>query len=348
MSAAALRLPGFRTPGGRAAYLAAYDEAMELWPVPYRSSMFATRFGPTHVVTSGPEGAPPIVLLHAATGAGAVQWFPNATRLSAQHRIHAVDFIGAPGGGTQQRAIVTPEDCALWLDDLFDSLGLERAALVGSSHGGWLALNFAMRSARRLSRLVLLAPAAGVLSFRLPVWLSIRVGPYLPAWTARPALRANFGGRYEPDPRFVALMERALEHFRYQQRAVFPSVFSDEELRAISSPTLLLIGEEELIYRAPKALRRASALMPSVEAELVPGAGHLLNMEQPERIDARILAFLGRPASAGPRPPGGLCTSTTPASLAEREGFEPSEALRPQRFSRPPRSTAPASLRRRG
>lgn len=54
----------FKTLEGEARYLAAYDAALKLWPVPYDEIDISTRFGRTHVVVSGPNDAPPLVLLH--------------------------------------------------------------------------------------------------------------------------------------------------------------------------------------------------------------------------------------------------------------------------------------------
>ena len=54
----------FKTFEGETAFLAAYEAAMKLWPVPYEAIEIPTRFGMTHIVTSGPKDAPPLVLLH--------------------------------------------------------------------------------------------------------------------------------------------------------------------------------------------------------------------------------------------------------------------------------------------
>jgi len=59
-------------------------------------------------------------------------------------------------------------------------------------------------------------------------------------------------------------------------------------------PTLLLIGEQEKIYNPKKAMQRAKQFMPSVTADFIPHASHLLTMEQPDLINARILDFLAR------------------------------------------------------
>jgi len=49
----------FKTPEGETAFLAAYDAAMTLWPVPYEELDTPSRFGNTHVVVSGPKDGPP-------------------------------------------------------------------------------------------------------------------------------------------------------------------------------------------------------------------------------------------------------------------------------------------------
>ena len=66
----------FKTSEGEAAYLAAYDAAMRLWPVPYEETEIPGRFGTTHVVTSGPKDAPPLVLLHGFM-MSTTMWSPN-------------------------------------------------------------------------------------------------------------------------------------------------------------------------------------------------------------------------------------------------------------------------------
>ena len=75
-------------------------------------------------------------------------------------------------------------------------------------------------------------------------------------------------------------------------KEVFPTEFTDDELRQIKTPALLLIGEKEVIFSAPKAIDRAKRLMQDIQAEKVPEASHLSSMDQPEMVDARILKFL--------------------------------------------------------
>jgi pimeloyl-ACP methyl ester carboxylesterase len=69
-------------------------------------------------------------------------------------------------------------------------------------------------------------------------------------------------------------------------------VFSDEELKRMQMPTLLLVGDHEIMYEPRKALERAGGLIPNLRAELIPNAIHLLNSDQPFIVDECILKFL--------------------------------------------------------
>jgi pimeloyl-ACP methyl ester carboxylesterase len=89
---------------------------------------------------------------------------------------------------------------------------------------------------------------------------------------------------------FIRLMG---EVTRYCSPAtVYPTVFSDQELKRIELPSLLLIGAMDKIYNPHKAIERAQRWMPVLTAEIISNAGHLLIMDQPEIINARILKYL--------------------------------------------------------
>ena len=71
-----------------------------------------------------------------------------------------------------------------------------------------------------------------------------------------------------------------------------PTVFTDEELQALHMQVLLLIGENEVIYNAAKALDRARQLIPNFDGALVPQCSHNMCSSQHRSVDARVLDFL--------------------------------------------------------
>jgi pimeloyl-ACP methyl ester carboxylesterase len=282
-----------KTRAGQAGYMAAYDAALRLWPIPYRSLELPTRWGPTHILASGPADAPPLVLLH-GMGLSATMWFPNAADLGRNHRLYAVDTIGTAGKSLAVKPLRGRADCAAWLRDVLDGLGIAQTHLLGHSHGGWLALNFASRAPERVKRLILLAPAASFLPLVPRFYLQGIPTLLYP----RPSLVARFM-RWMTVDGFV-VHELFLRQFVLGMRhlpprlGAFPTVFSDDELQHITAHTLLLVGKNEVLYNPVAAVDRAGRLVPHIQAELIPNAGHGLPMEQPTLVDERILRFLDR------------------------------------------------------
>jgi pimeloyl-ACP methyl ester carboxylesterase len=285
----------------RRAYWQAYEDSLALWPLPCTTGFVDTPHGATHVVASGPEAGPPVVLLHAAS-LSAVQWHLQAAGLGAGHRLFAVDIMGDIGRSSQAGPLHTREHAADWLGGVLDGLGLDSAALVGSSFGGFLATNLAVRHPARVRALVLLAPAATLQPFSFAARLFIRMGSLVPLpATVRPGLRAMMGGAL-PDERIVRQMEAGVAGFRYDHAGIFPGELPDADLARIGCPTLVLVGADERIYDAAQAARRAEQLIPGASASVLPGLGHLLGLQDAPLVNARIAAFLaqhlGRPGAA--------------------------------------------------
>jgi len=282
------RLPIFTTPQGRTEYLAAYEAMFSLWTVPYDAVDVKTGYGSTHINVSGPSDGHPLVLLHAA-GLSSTVWFANIAALSAHHRVYAVDTIGDAGKSVADRLMEKRTDYAQWLREVFDGLNIERAYLLGHSYGGWLTLNMALANPDRLKAIVLLAPAASIYPMSLLTKLVLRIPLKM-----RPSARSVFkmiapkGTVFEET--FIHLMEMVTKYCA--PATMFPDVYTDEELKQIGLPVLLLIGAGEKIYNPQKALDRAQRLMPNLIAEIIPNVGHTLNMEQPEIVNSRVLEFL--------------------------------------------------------
>ena len=73
---------------------------------------------------------------------------------------------------------------------------------------------------------------------------------------------------------------------------VMPVMFSEEQLRTMRVPMLLLIGEHEVICDPAVALDGARRFFPDVQAELAPRSSHDMCFSQHRIVDARVLDFL--------------------------------------------------------
>jgi pimeloyl-ACP methyl ester carboxylesterase len=281
----------FKTPEGEAAFFAAYDAAMKAWPVPYDEFEIPSRFGTTYVIASGPPTAPPLVLLHGYM-ATSVMWAPNVADFSRHYRVYAIDVMGQPGRSIAGDPIGSVADYVSWLNTTLYELRLNRFSLIGMSYGGWLALNYAIAQPQRVEKLVLLSPggllplvrqftARGMLMTLLPSRITVNSFMH---WL-------GFG---EESAAVFELMRLGLRHSRVAPETLrlTPTVFSHGELSTLDVPTLVLMGDEEVIYDPAKALERVQALLPDVEGALVPGSKHDMCVTQHAYVDARVIDFL--------------------------------------------------------
>ena len=285
----------FKTPEGEAKFLAAYDAALKLWPVPYEELDIPTRFGMTHVVAAGPTNAPALVLLHGYM-ATSVMWAPNIADVSRDYRVYAIDVMGQPSKSLPDNPIRNATDYVAWLTATLDGLDLSRVSLVGMSFGGWVALRYAVAAPERIQRLVLLSPG-GLLPMVKQFSLRGMLMAFFPTrFTVNSFMRwAGFTAR---DARpMLDLMYLGVKHFRMPEDtmrgnrdAANPS--SDNELRSLHMPVLLLFGDGEVIYDSARAFDRARRLIPHFQGELIPHCRHDMCFSQSRIVDARVLDFL--------------------------------------------------------
>ncbi len=286
----------FKSAQGMAKYMVAYNAVLSLWPVPYECLEIQTKFGSTHVIASGPNDATPLILLHAANTSSTI-WFPNVGELSQQYRTYAFDILGNAGKSVVTQPMPTPSDCAEWLVQVLDTLRIEKAHFAGLSYGGWIVLNFALHAADRVNKVVLISPASPFVSFNKGFIFRLLPSTVLPispviAW----GMQGMFGKGFRVDKRFMHQLVMGGKYCRIMNGAYpFPSIFTDDQLRQINTPILLLLGEQEVTFNPHAALNRAKSLLPHFEGEILPKVGHALTMEQPGTANARILTFLGHP-----------------------------------------------------
>jgi pimeloyl-ACP methyl ester carboxylesterase len=252
----------------------------------------ATRLGPTRVYR-WPGTGEPVVFLHGATGTS-LMWAPYA-----EHRhgraMYAIDTIGDVGRSRQEVAIQGEHDLAGWLVDTLDAAGLERPHFAGTSYGAFLALNLAASEPARVRSLFLVEPAGltPVHLFRFMVWgFSALFASVLPGPARRVAARRLRMPALENKDvmRLVAYGQR---HHRAQRPP--PGPLTDEQLRNVVQPARVLLGAKSAPLPA-REVRTRAAMLPNVDIEVVPDAGHALTMSHREHVEARLDDFLRRRA----------------------------------------------------
>jgi pimeloyl-ACP methyl ester carboxylesterase len=244
---------------------------------------------------------PVLVFLHAGV-ADKRMWRDQMSAFAEQHRVVAYDRRGF--GETRCR----PETFSHVRDlrAVLDGLGIERACLVGCSQGGRVSVDFALAHPKRVSRLVLVAPAIG--GAPPPDTLPDDIDKLL-----RQAELAEDQKHYDLVNRIEAHLwldgPRAAEgRVQGSARDLFlrmniiplksPSPGKEEaaqdsfkRLKEIASPTLVVWGDLDF----PHVQERCALLARRIKgarSAVMPGTAHLPNLEQPKQFNALLEVFL--------------------------------------------------------
>jgi pimeloyl-ACP methyl ester carboxylesterase len=240
-------------------------------------------------------GGPVLIFLHGASGH--VGWLPFLERLSQRFDVIAPEHPGF-GASDDPSWLDQPADLAYFYLDLIDALKLERVHLIGTSLGGWVAAELAVRNTSRLASLTLVC-AVGILdSNGRPVDDMFRMSPEENAqrfYFAPDRVQRRLAALGSADPR-VLLKNRATV-----VRLAYPSFVNLELakwLHRVDVPTLLIRGENDGLVPARVGCAYRD-LIPHAELVTIPEAGHAPFEEQPERFLATFDDFLNRRQSAG-------------------------------------------------
>src|SRR5262245_4820458 len=183
-----------------------------------------------------------------------------------------------------EHPLKTRQDCAACLVEVLDALNLDTVCIVGHSYGGWLALNLALTSPQRVERLVLLSPAASFASVRLPFLLHFLAAVFIPRRSIIHGFMQSTTTMPLSDSHpVIEQLVAAIKSFRGDQiGAPVLHVFSDDELRRMNLPTLLLVGDHDASCKPARVLERARRFLPDIQAELVVGGGHMFPADRAE------------------------------------------------------------------
>jgi pimeloyl-ACP methyl ester carboxylesterase len=264
----------FRSERGRQLVHERYRQLLDAAPLRCEELHISTREGDTFVLASGAGTHPPLLLFHGGATCSAM-WLNDLPLLSRHFRVYAIDMIGEPGLSAPSRPSMQGEAHALWLDDVWDALDLTQARIAGTSQGGWLALDYAIRRPARVQSLALVAPA-GIARQRIS--MALRVAPLmlLGGWGRRRAVEYVMGMRADQLPREARAFHDffLLTQAHFAHRTTFIPVFDAVQLASLKPPVLAIVGARDVAFRSATTLRRLMACVPQAQVICQPDSGH--------------------------------------------------------------------------
>ena len=245
-------------------------------------------------------GSGPVLLFLHGIGGNRQVFDPQLAHFAARGW-HAVAW-DAPGYGD------TPPPAGDWdwaslaaaVPALLDGLGVRRAVLVGHSMGGMLAQEVAARHGDRLAALVLSAtsPAFGPPGSAWQArFLSDRLAPLDAGRSMAELAPQLMAGMVAPgaDPAAVAVASAAMAAVppaTYRHMLELLTLFDRRDsLSRLAVPALLLAGAEDRVA-PPLVMKRMAAAIADCRYQVIPGAGHIANLERAADFNAALDGFL--------------------------------------------------------
>lgn len=243
-----------------------------------------------------------LVLLHAFP-IGANLWEPQVRTIPAGWRLITPDLRGF-GGSTELDSLSTlsMSDYAEDVIALMDELGMKRAVVGGASMGGYVAFALLQAAGDRIDGLILANTRAGADSpearanRRNMLALVDREGPSGVARDMMPRLLGKT--TQEINPEIEAFVRRLIKQqspvaIRSAIHRMMDRPDSTPLLPNIKVPTLVITGEEDELIPVDESRAMAKAI-PGATLVIIPRAGHLANLEQPEAFNQALHEFLAK------------------------------------------------------
>ena len=237
-----------------------------------------------HTTHGQPTGQAPMLLTH-GFGASQAMWAANIDALSAERPVLTWDLPGH--GASAIDDDVSHERCITEMLALVDDLGAQRAVLGGMSLGGYLSLLFCARHPQRVAALVLVDTGPG---FR-----DDGAREEWNGWARELAdqLEARGPGALRPGPESAAAEHASAgPGLAAAARGILTQRDGEvlESLAGVPVPTLVVVGAEDdrFLVAAEVMTRR----IPGARKEILEGAGHAANMDQPAAFNSAVREFL--------------------------------------------------------
>lgn len=279
--------------------------------------------GPVCVYEAGDNSRTPIVLLHGAMyDESRFIWDAMFPALSERYHVFAID-TPRHGGSRPWEGVLDRARLMEILEATFSLLGLDRFSFVGLSMGGSLAIEFASLHPEKIVSMVLFEPGGlgEHVDLQLITWLYLKTPGLLRMLSKKyvklddPAIEKLLGTIFtkgtkpENPARLTAVLkdeirrrfelgENDMDDWQISAIAPFHLKWNLlSQVRAIACPTFWLRGKESTLVKQSE-MERAVTLArengATAELKVIPTAGHILPLEQPEQANAEVLAFFDR------------------------------------------------------
>jgi len=246
------------------------------------------------------RGSGELVLFLHGIGGNRSNWYRQLASVGAFARAASWDARGY-GASDDYEGKVTIADFAHDVLRVIDACEADRVHLVGLSLGGRIAQRFTMLYPQRVASLTLVDTRPDTRDTRSAedraAFLAARAEPLLAGKTPTdiaPAVARGLAGPNIADAAFDELVASISILRTESYLKTIEANLNDDfagDLSQIAAPTLVMVGEHDTLT-PPRLAQELVATIPNATLSVIPGSGHVSNIENPDDFDAQLIAFL--------------------------------------------------------
>ena len=283
----------FRSAEQKEQITALYDEFLKEWPVDTKSRMIGNSFGKIHVLVSGQDTAPALVLIP-AENMSAVSWEENIRVLNKHFHCYAIDQPGEAGKSQLtdlNNYPKTEQELVRCYREILDSLKIKNTSLVAASTGGRTALLLAAYIPQRINKVALIGPMGINKPSPEFIWKTILTSMYPFSSIRRSTAEWTIGTADQVTSKYGPWYDQVLKGT--VPHTAYPMALSSGLLGKIQTPVLLVLGTNDNLAGKPGEILEKAKRINHLQYQVLPSS-HLIAIEEPEKVNQLLDIFLNQ------------------------------------------------------
>ncbi|WP_241910390.1 alpha/beta fold hydrolase [Pseudotamlana carrageenivorans] len=225
--------------------------------------------------------------------ASSTMWYPNINALSKTHRIYVIDFLMESGKSTLTTEALSKDEIVNWYQSIFNYYQLKNFDIVAASRGGWTATLLALEDRNNINKIALLSPVQTFQYIDEPTKTSKAL--FLKLFPSKNQFKKTLEV-FSINPNKIKSVYKkqfylANKYAKSNTSLLQMQPFSDDELKSISTPVLVLIGDKDVI-NSEESIEKAKTNLKNSTTKIIKEAGHFLSIDQSETVNKTIASFL--------------------------------------------------------
>ena len=282
----------YKNPEARVTMMRLYDEKLAACGIEYESVYIDTPAGKTHVIISGDEKLPPLVVFH-GINAGAPLALEAIRHLNQTHRIYAIDTVGQATRSAETRLPMQGDAYGKWIVDTLDGLGLNKVNVIAISYGAFLLQKLMHYQPERLLKSIFVVPSGFVSGnfWRSMKELSFPLMKFLRSKKEEDLLKFMSAFFITKDRHSIEMQKTLLLGFKMDYRR--PILVKNQETEKVTTPVYVMVADDDIFFPGDKTLKRCSELFSDLkDTYVLKQSKHIPDQSRYVEIEQTIAKWL--------------------------------------------------------